>query len=490
MSILLKFSLAVLGLLLLAVAAVTGLALRSQRAALQSEAIERGRAISRNLAAAGAEALLTNDPLMMVNLAVDAKNQNAGVVYAALVDKNGRVASHSSREALGKPLDRGQSSALAGQNADVDEGTSAGEAIWDIHTRVLPKGSAQAIGEAHVALSQAKVLSSIRESLWHLALTSMLLLALGAGLTVGLVGVLVKPLRALADAAKRVGQGEFGVQVPVPSQDEVGQLMQTFNQMSANLENAQRERLDRERMQGELNVARKIQSDLLPAEAPKLKGWQIAFHCTPAKELGGDFFDLFPLDGGKSLGLVIADVSGKGVPAALHMANLRNLTRFSASQGGGPMNVLKRVNAAAFPDLKGESFVTLLYGELNLSTRELVFVSAGHDPILWSKASGGVEGVRAKGMPIGVAEPEDFDFIVAESRLTLAKGDTLFLYTDGVTEAMNGKHEQFGREALDKAVAGAKGAGATLDAVLQAVKRHVAGIEASDDLTALALHAE
>jgi serine phosphatase RsbU (regulator of sigma subunit) len=326
--------------------------------------------------------------------------------------------------------------------------------------------------------------------LWHLALTSMLLLALGAGLTVGLVGVLVKPLRALADAAKRVGQGEFGVQVPVPSQDEVGQLMQTFNQMSANLENAQRERLDRERMQGELNVARKIQSDLLPAEAPKLKGWQIAFHCTPAKELGGDFFDLFPLDGGKSLGLVIADVSGKGVPAALHMANLRNLTRFSASQGGGPMNVLKRVNAAAFPDLKGESFVTLLYGELNLSTRELVFVSAGHDPILWSKASGGVEGVRAKGMPIGVAEPEDFDFIVAESRLTLAKGDTLFLYTDGVTEAMNGKHEQFGREALDKAVAGAKGAGATLDAVLQAVKRHVAGIEASDDLTALALHAE
>jgi sigma-B regulation protein RsbU (phosphoserine phosphatase) len=169
---------------------------------------------------------------------------------------------------------------------------------------------------------------------------------------------------------------------------------------------------------------------------------------------------------------------------------LRNLTRFSASQGGGPVQVLKRVNAAAFPDLKGESFVTLIYGELDLASRELAFVSAGHDPILWSKAKGGVEGVRAKGMPIGVAEPEDFDFIVAESRIKMAAGDTLFLYTDGVTEAMNGRHEQFGREALDQAVAGAKGAQATLDAVLKAVKTHVAGIEASDDLTALALHAE
>ena len=323
-----------------------------------------------------------------------------------------------------------------------------------------------------------------------MVLTSALLLALGAALTVGLVGILVKPLQALAEAAKKVGQGDFGVQVPVPSQDEVGQLMATFNQMSANLENAQRERIDKVRMQGELDVARKIQADLLPSVAPKLKGWQVAFHCTPAKELGGDFFDFFPLDGGKRLGLVIADVSGKGVPAALHMANLRNLTRFSASQGGGPVQVLKRVNAAAFPDLKGESFVTLIYGELDLSTRQLAFVSAGHDPILWSKAKGGVEGVRAKGMPIGVAEPEDFDFIVAESRVKLGAGDTLFLYTVGVTEAMNGKHEQFGREALNKAVTGARGAQETLDAVLKAVKTHVAGIEASDDLTALALHAE
>jgi sigma-B regulation protein RsbU (phosphoserine phosphatase) len=489
MSILAKFSLAVLILIALAVSAVTGLALRAERQALQTEAIERGRAICRNLAAAGAEALLTHDPLTLVNLAVDAKTQNSRVVYAALVDKSGRVASHSSREALGKPLDMGKTQPMEGL-ADVQAGESGGEAIWDIKSAVLPKGAKEPIGEAHVGLSQSAVLASIRSSMLHLALTSGLMLALGAGLTVLLVGVLVKPLSALSDAAKRVGQGEFGVQVPVPSQDEVGQLMATFNTMSSNLENAQRERLEKERMQGELNVARKIQSDLLPAKAPELKGWQVAFHCTPAKELGGDFFDLFPLDGGKSLGVVIADVSGKGVPAALHMANLRNLTRFSATQGGGPMNVLKRVNAAAFPDLKGESFVTLLYGELNLASRELVFVSAGHDPILWAKKDGKVEGIRAKGMPIGVAEPEDFDFIVAESKVQLNPGDTVFLYTDGVTEAMNAKNVQFGREALDKAVAGGKSAQGTLESVLQAVKRHVAGIEASDDLTALALHAE
>jgi serine phosphatase RsbU (regulator of sigma subunit) len=481
MSILLKFTLAVLGLLLLAVMAVTGLALSSQRSALQQEAIARGRAVARSLAAAGAEALLTNDPLTLVNLAVDAKSQNNAVVYAALVDKNGRVASHSSRSELGKPLGTEGFSALPQLGEDVQQAMADGEAVWDIRAAVRPKGAKEPIGEAHVALSQAQVLSSIRHSLVRLGLAAALLLALGAGLTVALVGYLVKPLRELAVAAEKVGHGDFHVKLPVNSQDEVGRLMGTFNQMTANLENATR-------MQGELNVARKIQADLLPAAAPQLKGWQVAFHCTPAKELGGDFFDLFELEGGKKLGLVIADVSGKGVPAALHMANLRNLTRFSASQGGGPVNVLKRVNAAAFPDLKGESFVTLLYGELDLATRELVFVSAGHDPILWVHGNK-ADSIRAKGMPIGVAEPEDFDFIVSPSTIKMGAGDTLFLYTDGVTEAMNATGGQFGREALENAVLGGNSAEGTLKAVLEAVKLHVAGIEASDDLTALALRA-
>jgi phosphoserine phosphatase RsbU/P len=278
------------------------------------------------------------------------------------------------------------------------------------------------------------------------------------------------------------------VRVDVPSKDEVGQLIERFNQMTANLDQAQQERLEKERMQGELNVARNIQANLLPTQPPDLKGWQIAFHCTPAKELGGDFYDWFLLDEGRKLGLVIADVSGKGVPAALHMANLRNLTRFAARSNEGPTVTLKRVNEAAFPDLKGESFVTMLYIEIDLRTRAGKMVSAGHEPALIVR-NGKVEEVKAKGMPIGVAEPEDFDFIVKGTEFQLQPGDQFVIYTDGVTEAMNAAEAQFGREALNQAIVGPKGSQATLDKLLSAVRNHAQGFEQSDDLTVLILGA-
>ena len=485
MSILAKFSLAVIALLLLSAGGVAWLGVQSQRDALRDEAIHRGRAIARGLAAASADALATGDPLTLVNLAVDCKSQNKDVVYAALVDRDGRVAGHADRAALGHPFSLDGAKTLPELGPGVSQGSYNDEAVWDLAVEVLPKGAHSPVGFAHVALSQTQVLASIRSVVLRQGLLALLLLGVGAGLSVGLVSLLVKPLSALSDAARLVGQGDFSIQIPVTSKDEVGQLIDHFNHMTANLETAQSERLEKERMQGELNVARSIQANLLPTHAPDLPGWDLAFHCAPAKELGGDFYDWFLLPGG-ILGLVIADVSGKGVPAALHMANLRNLTRFAAKAGKGPAATLKAVNEAAFPDLKGESFVTLLYAEIDLKARQGVLVSAGHEPALLLH-QGGVTGIRAKGMPIGVAEPEDFDFIVKETTFSLAPGDQLVLYTDGVTEAMNAKEEQFGRERLDAAVKDGKDPRSTLDGLLKLVHRHADGFEQSDDLTALVL---
>jgi serine phosphatase RsbU (regulator of sigma subunit) len=488
MSILAKFSLVVLGLLLLSTGAVTWLGIQSQQGALRAEAIERGRAIARNLAAASADALASNDPLTLVNLAVDAQRQNKHVVFVALTDRQGRVAGHSEREALGKPLRRDALQALPELGADVDQFELGGKVLWGLRAEALPKGFSSPVGEVHVALSQHEVLASIRQAALRQGAVAAVLLLLGAGLSVLMVRVLVGPLRELSEAARKVGEGDFDVRVAVPSKDEVGQLIERFNQMTANLDQAQQERLEKERMQGELNVARNIQANLLPTQPPDLKGWQIAFHCTPAKELGGDFYDWFLLDEGRKLGLVIADVSGKGVPAALHMANLRNLTRFAARSNEGPTVTLKRVNEAAFPDLKGESFVTMLYIEIDLRTRAGKMVSAGHEPALIVR-NGKVEEVKAKGMPIGVAEPEDFDFIVKGTEFQLQPGDQFVIYTDGVTEAMNAAEAQFGREALNQAIVGPKGSQATLDKLLSAVRNHAQGFEQSDDLTVLILGA-
>jgi sigma-B regulation protein RsbU (phosphoserine phosphatase) len=488
MSILSKFSLMVLSLLLLSSGAVTWLGISAQRQALQAEAIERGRAVARSLAAASADAMASNDPLTLVNLAVDAQVQNKRVVWVALVDRQGRVLGHSSREALGKPLERKEVRPMALAGGDVDVFQGAEGELWDVRAPLLPKGFKQPVGEVHVVLSRSAVLASIRQAALRQSLVAGLLLLLGAGLSFLLVRLMVGPIHQLSEAAQAVGAGDFSVQVPISSRDELGQLIGNFNRMVANLERAQKERLEKERMQGELNVARSIQANLLPTVLPDLKGWSLAYHCTPAKELGGDFYDWFLVDGGRKLGLVVADVSGKGVPAALHMANLRNLTRFAARANEGPGITLKRVNEHAFPDLKGESFVTMLYAEIDLKTGKGSLVSAGHDPALIVR-SGSVELVKAKGMPIGVAEPDDFDFIVRPTDFELKSGDQLVLYTDGVTEAMNASQAQFGRDALIEAVKGGVQAQKTLEQVLSAVRNHAAGFEQSDDLTLLVLQA-
>jgi sigma-B regulation protein RsbU (phosphoserine phosphatase) len=488
MSILVKFSLVVITLLLLSSGGLTWLGVHAQRDALQTQAISRGRTIARSLAGASAEAMATGDPLTLINLAVDAKTLNRGVAYAALVDRQGRIVGHSDRGSLGHPFILDENLPLPALGADVSQATVGLDWVWDFSADIVPKGGQDAVGTVHVGLSQGEVLGSIHNAVVRQLSLAVILVLVGAGFSVFLMGLLVRPLGELSEAARKVGGGDFSVQVPVKSGDEVGKLIERFNQMTANLETAQRERAEKERMQGELNVAHKIQANLLPTLPPQLKGWSLAFHCVPAKELGGDFYDWFLLGKGRKLGLVIADVSGKGVPAALHMASLRNLMRFAARDDKGPMATLKAVNEHAFPDLKGESFVTVCYAEVNLQTRSGVLVSAGHDPALLVRGNE-VTAIRAKGMPIGVAEPEDFDTLVKETSFKMGKGDRLVLYTDGVTEAMNARGEQFGRAALEKAVAGASSSQETLDRLLEAVKAHVQEFEQSDDLTALVLQA-
>jgi len=435
-SILFKFSMVVILLLALSSAGLAWLGVHAQRGALQTEAIARGRTIARGLADASAEAMASRDPLTLINLAVDAKVMNRNVVYVALVDRQGRIVGHSQRKSLGQPFALQGVIPLPELGKDVNQATVGYDWVWDLSADVVPKGAHAPVGTVHVGLSQGAVLKSIHDAVVRQVSLAIILVLVGAGLSIFFMSLLVRPLRELAGAAKKVGAGDFSVKVAARSEDEVGQLIVGFNQMTANLETAQRERAEKERMQGELNVAHKIQANLLPTQPPALKGWTLAFHCVPAKELGGDFYDWFLLDQGKKLGMVIADVSGKGVPAALHMANLRNLMRFAAQANRGPMATLKAVNEHAFPDLKGESFVTLCYVEMDLATRKGVMVSAGHDPALVVHGRE-VSEVRAKGMPIGVAEPEDFDFIVKETRFELKKGCCFVLYTDGVTEAMD-----------------------------------------------------
>jgi hypothetical protein len=194
----------------------------------------------------------------------------------------------------------------------------------------------------------------------------------------------------------------------------------------------------------EMRVARSIQRGLFPRQNPQVDGHSLAAHCQPARETGGDFYDFIELRDG-CLGLVIADVAGKGMPAALLMANTRSIWRAEARLGDGPAETLRRVNRSLWHDMSSNSsgFVTCLYAVLDPLAREIHLASAGHPlPLLHNDAE--IREIEVYGLPLGLRPDATYD----EVKVSLTPGDTVLLYTDGVIEAMNPSRELFGFERL------------------------------------------
>lgn len=214
--------------------------------------------------------------------------------------------------------------------------------------------------------------------------------------------------------------------------------------------------VERERIETELRVARTIQQTLLPKELPARAGWEIAAHWQPAREVSGDFYDFIHLDDGR-LGVIIADVTDKGVPAALVMATTRTLLRAAAERLVAPGDVLARANDVLCPDIPPKMFVTCLYAVVDTPTGLVRYANAGHDAPYVRRSAGGVEELRARGMPLGLMPGMPYE----EKEIALQPGDTLLLYSDGLVEAHNTQRAMLGFPKLRSLIESHAG-GATL----------------------------
>jgi serine phosphatase RsbU (regulator of sigma subunit)/predicted ester cyclase len=195
---------------------------------------------------------------------------------------------------------------------------------------------------------------------------------------------------------------------------------------------------ERERVEQELRVARRIQQASLPKEVPELEGWVISPRYQPAREVGGDFYDFHLLSEGR-LGLVVGDATGKGVPAALVMSTTLGMLRLAAQSYSSPGQMLGRVNEALFPYIPPNMFVTCFYAILDPESGRLRYANAGHDlPYLHRK--GEAEELRARGMPLGLMPGMNYE----EDELTLEAGEAALFYSDGLVEAHDPKGEMFG----------------------------------------------
>jgi PAS domain S-box-containing protein len=243
----------------------------------------------------------------------------------------------------------------------------------------------------------------------------------------------------------------------------------------------QQEAQERERIEQELRVARMIQHTLLPKSLPELEGYQIAAYYQSAREVGGDFYDFLRLPDGR-LGLIVGDVSGKGVPAAIVMATTRTLLR-AAYHLGSPGEILEQVNDALFPDIPPNMFVTCLAALLDSRTGRLQYANAGHDPP-YIRHAAGVSKLRATGMPLGLMPNMSYE----QKEITLQPGESILLYSDGLLEAHSPQREMFGFPRMQGHVSAHPEGASLIDSLLAELERFTGeDWEQEDDITLLTL---
>ena len=239
---------------------------------------------------------------------------------------------------------------------------------------------------------------------------------------------------------------------------------------------------ERERIEHELQVARRIQQASLPKEVPELEGWEITPYYQPAREVGGDFYDFFELQDGW-VGVVVGDATGKGVPAALVMASTRSMLRALAQASNSPAEVLRRVNDALVTDIPTNMFVTCFYAILDPESATLSYANAGHD-LPYLHRNGNAEELRARGMPLGLMPGMGYE----EKEITLEAGEATLFYSDGLVEAHDPEGEMFGFPRLSALVAEHGKENSLEETLLEELYAFVGeGWEQEDDITLLTL---
>jgi serine phosphatase RsbU (regulator of sigma subunit)/ketosteroid isomerase-like protein len=244
----------------------------------------------------------------------------------------------------------------------------------------------------------------------------------------------------------------------------------------------EQERIERARIEQELEVARRIQQASLPKEVPQLKSWEIHSIYRPAREVGGDFYDFFELRDGH-LGIVVGDATGHGVPAALVMASARSMLRAVAQASDSPGDVLGRVNDPLATDIPSNMFVTCFYAILDPESGSLIYANAGHD-LPYLHRDGEAEELRARGMPLGLMPRMEYE----EKQTILEAGEAVLLYSDGLVEAHDPEGEMFGFPRLRDLIAEHAEKESLEEALLEDLYSFVGeGWEQEDDITLLTL---
>ena len=426
-----------------------------------------------------------------------------------LLDLIGMAAFESEGVPMADPSLSADDEDLATRSLGVDGATSyLGDRALHVAAPILDRGGV-ATGAAVIHMRRDHLDQLFADHIKYGLIVAAAAFAVGSIIAALSARRIVQPVTALTTAAAEVDTDTLSfapetLDTVAGRRDELGTLVRVFQNMVRQVQareeylesmvrartrdleasNAQLERA-KERMESELRIAHALQGAILPKTLPQNPTYSGHALMTPAREMGGDFYDFFTLADGR-LSVVMADVSGKGVPAAFFMAIARTVMRAAAARYATPGPCLQEVNDAICEQNPQDLFVTLFYGILDPASGEFVYANAGHNPPFLVRRPGEVAPLpMTGGMAVGVMPGLPYD----EDAVTLASGDTMFLYTDGITEAMNMEEEEFTEARLETVLA--DGHGLPVDVVLtnvtSAVVDFVGEAEQSDDITCIVL---
>ncbi len=400
----------------------------------------------------------------------------------SLKPEGGEVPSDGKTRVLYEPVRPPGASAAPGAPAG-EPGAPAGER--------LRKRPPAPVGWVEITLREAAISGRIARARTDLAVIALFTLMLGFAASALLIQIFVKPIQTLSETVRAIGEGTMVADIGSSGNEEIDDIARAFNEVTAKFRAAQGHLMEQERLQREMQVAQEIQQTLLPRKVPELEGFEVGYLYRAAKEVGGDYFDFLHVDE-RTEGIVVADVSGKGVPGSLVMTMIRTALRMEARGNRSASDVMARMNAFVTEDMKKGMFVTMFYVVLDSVNRDVSYASAGHNPmILYRGQSDTTYFLKPKGIPVGINTPDQdlFRKTISVEKLRLRQDDMLVIYTDGITEAMNTSREQFGEGRLLAAIKryGSHTPQEFADKLNQEIEEFTGGAPQNDDITLVAV---
>lgn len=405
--------------------------------------------IAKSLSDSSREKIIKNNYLSLIQILKEIKSNNENIDEIFVINTEAKIIAHNDAEKLYTDYARNDKNCVVVPSSNgvlIMKCTTGKSFRYDLAYSITFQGID--MGEVHVYVTKKGIDRVVAGKAINLLFASLLIFLIAAAGIYVLLGLIIKPLERLREGALAIGEGRLDHRIELEGEDEFSQIANAFNDMANKFKGAQASLVEQEKMQKEIAVAKEIQQTLLPKTLPDTEGFDISAFYNSAKEVGGDYYDVIKV-APRLIGVIVADVSGKGVPGSLVMTITRTVARMVAMKNKSAKSVLVKVNNFVKEDMKKGMFVTAFYLVLNSVTRRINFASAGHDPlILYRAQEEKIYYIKPKGFPLGITLPDDalFKKVMVEESLKLQKDDLIVVYTDGVTEAMNGRREQWGEK--------------------------------------------